>query len=649
MASFLRQAASLWKASFHLVVVSAPLYLVQSCLLSLAPRTLPARTPTLDAEAEKAKDRWIDFATRLPNNAATLFCGPIAKELAAVYRADAESKRDAACWASEMAKWESAAEDPQFEQHRGTHKEAQELLDGVLSRILFCEQQGILADAATFWNSVASKRFEDATKFSSEAMVEADAAAKQALTENANGAEDEGMKAKTRAKEAQQEAQAKAKDKAVTFTILWCVIGLIFGFVLGLPSRRRIKLLRLCGLLSEQEAEFAMIVENTSMEPAVLTNFRGCCKTTVCTKYHQHQIFIGRRCVYITDSGEKKHPMADRLFEVWEPDVRREVVVLALCATTLLWGLVLRRLPVSISAAVAIGFFTPRFVKRRVAIFDDVTSKHMYGSAAGGKPKFAQYTNIPVVVKAAYHGSTYGGRDWIHVVVNSNEGIRLLQRDSKYDYRPFPVSSAEELRGAIQYAIGRSGRKGDKRDFPPPTVDEIERAVKRYGEWWGRSFRFWVLPFSDSDVHFYNRMRCGELTANDIGRLATDLDLSCNSGPAPLIGSPPIDVSKFNEAFAAIGGKGLLEDAVRGLYRNKRRAVDVHRFPRRLLHSVMWSLVATEPLPNLREKVELKLAEIKERAVPLTPSGWEESAVLLAPLGQNFRSKNWMGYFAERN
>ena len=102
-----------------------------------------------------------------------------------MYRADAESKRDAACWASEMAKWESAAGDPQFQQHRRTHKEVQELLDGMLSRILHCQRQGILADAATFWNCVASKRLEDATKFSKQAKVEPDKAAKQALTENA--------------------------------------------------------------------------------------------------------------------------------------------------------------------------------------------------------------------------------------------------------------------------------------------------------------------------------------------------------------------------------------------------------------------------------------------------------------------------------
>ena len=32
----------------------------------------------------------------------------------------------------------------------------------------------------------------------------------------------------------------------------------------------------------------------------------------------------------------------------------------------------------------------------------------------------------------------------------------------------------------------------------------------------------------------------------------------------------PIDVSKFNKAFALIGGKGPLEDAVRGLYGNNK-------------------------------------------------------------------------------
>ena len=96
-------------------------------------------------------------------------------------------------------------------------------------------------------------------------------------------------------------------------------------------------------------------------------------------------------------------------------------------------------------------------------------------------------------------------------------------------------------------------------------MNEIERAVERYGEWWGRSIRFWILPLNNNDADFYKRMRSAELTAEDIGKLAAVLDLSCSSGPAPLIGSPPIDVSEFNEAFAAIGGEGLLEDAVRNL------------------------------------------------------------------------------------
>ena len=52
-------------------------------------------------------------------------------------------------------------------------------------------------------------------------------------------------------------------------------------------------------------------------------------------------------------------------------------------------------------------------------------------------------------------------------------------------------------------------------------------------------------------------------------------------------GGPPVDVSEFNEAFALIEGKGPLEDAVRGLYGNN-KVVDVHHFPRRLLHSVMY-------------------------------------------------------------
>ena len=284
-----------------------------------------------------------------------------------------------------------------------------------------------------------------------------------------------------------------------------------------------------------------------------------------------------------------------------------------------------------------------------------------YGATAGAKKgaaddnsQLAEYTNIPGVVGAAYDGKVYGRGKWIQVVVSSNEGIRLLQRDSihtKYGYESFPTASAEELQEAIKDYIKEKLRKSNEEegaalapkvreeDFPPPTVDEIKRATKRYGVWWGRSIRFWTLPFANNDVHFYNRMRSAGLTADEIGKLAAELDLSSSSGPAPLIGSPPIDVSKFNEAFAAIKGKGLLEDAVRGLYGNN-RDVDVNHFPRRLLHSVMYSLVTTEPADSFAEKLSLKLAEVTKRnAVPLTPFAWERSAALLSPLDGYCRRK----------
>ena len=183
------------------------------------------------------------------------------------------------------------------------------------------------------------------------------------------------------------------------------------------------------------------------------------------------------------------------------PDVRSGVAVLGLGAVTLLLGLALRRRLVSLSGSVVIGFFTPPFVKREVVIFDDVTPKWEYGSASGGAPKFVQYTCGNAVVRFAYHGKTYCGFNKIRVVVSSDEGIRLLQHDQlqgRFDYHPFPVPYAEELRAAIQSAIDTSSLSVNKRDFPPPTVDEIKRATKLYGEWWGRSIRFWLLPFSNN-------------------------------------------------------------------------------------------------------------------------------------------------------
>ena len=287
-----------------------------------------------------------------------------------------------------------------------------------------------------------------------------------------------------------------------------------------------------------------------------------------------------------------------------------------------------------------------------VAIFDDITSKALYkdATAADDKPKLAEYTSIAIVVDAAYNGKAYGDGNWIQVVVSSNEGILLLQRDmnkSKYGYRRFPTASAEELQGAIKAYIKKyltESKEGAapppqvrEEDFPPPTVDEIERAVRRYGEWWGRSIRFWILPLNNNDAGFHERMRSAQLAPEDIGKLAAELDLMCSSGPAPLIGSPPIDVSKFNEAFAFIGGKGPLEDAVRGLYGNN-KVVDVNHFPRRLLHSVMYSLVTSEPVEIFKKIARMKLAELEvdKHPVPLLFDDWELSDVLLSPLGRGW-------------
>ena len=200
-------------------------------------------------------------------------------------------------------------------------------------------------------------------------------------------------------------------------------------------------------------------------------------------------------------------------------------------------------------------------VNRGVVIFDDITLDSLF-APKDGAAKNAPYTDIPFVVNAGYNGRSYRG--WIQVVVSSNEGIRLLQRDSaetKYGYAPFPMPSAKELRSAVEdykdaLDKGEALHPSDlwaRENFPSPTVDEIKLAVRRYGEWWGRSIRFWILPFTNNDAGFYKRMRSAELTADEIGKLAAELDLMCSSGPAPLIGSPPIDVSKFNKAFALIG------------------------------------------------------------------------------------------------
>ena len=399
-----------------------------------------------------------------------------------------------------------------------------------------------------------------------------------------------------------------------------------------------------------------MIVESNDGVPSVLTNFRGCRKSKVCERYAKHSWLIGHTCVYITNDPDK--PNANKQ---WLVDTGK---VVCGAVSALLGGLMYapwkwpykrvftKSIYVSVPVSLALGFIAPMLVNRGVVIFDDITLDSLF-VPKDGAAKSAPYTDIPFVVNAGYNGRSYRG--WIQVVVSSNEGILLLQRDmntSKYGYESFPTASAEELQRAIKEYIKEKLRenkkagirtKSSEKNFPPPTVDEIERAVERYGEWWGRSIRFWILPFNNNDAGFYKRMRSAELAPEDIGKLAAELDLMCASGPAPLIGSPPIDVSEFNEAFALIGGKGPLEDAVRGLYGNN-KVVDVHHFPRRLLHSVMYSLVTTKPVANFAETLEVKLAEVTKRnAVPLTPFRWDLSDVLLTPLERGlFKRKTFI-------
>ena len=581
-------------------------------------------------------NRWGKFG-QLPKDQNIPFCANFAQELAAAYGSDSEWERDAAWWASEMAKWESVVKNPEYQRHR-SHKDVEELFDGMFSRIDHCQELGAIDDPVKFWNSVARKRLEEAKHLLTRAAAECDEAKKQALTEQAK-------KAKKRANEAETKAAFSTLRR-------YGILGLFLGFLLGWSPRRRIKLLRLFGILSQQEAEFAMIVESNDGVPAVLTNFRGCRKTKVCKRYEAHAWLIGRKCVYISHDPEKHLSPIELFSQVVQSNASSIISVFSSAAT-----LVARKHPLLVAtAAVILGLFAPERVRHGVAIFDDITSKALYKDAtaeekkgaADDKPKLAEYTSIPIVVDAAYNGKAYGDGSWIQVVVSSNEGVLLLQRDlnkSKYGYESFPTASAEELQGAIKDYIKEKLReskkagtssKSSEKNFPPPTVDEIERAVERYGEWWGRSIRFWILPFNNNDPGFHERMRSAKLTANEIGKLATELDLMCSSGPAPLIGSPPVDVSEFNEAFALIGGKGLLEDAVRGLYGNNNMDIDVHHFPRRLLHSVMYSLVTAKPITVFTDKLEEKLADVNKRPVPLSKGSWDLSRDLLSPLGQGW-------------
>ena len=550
MVSFSRPAVTLCGKLFRRVATAA----------------LSARSSSADLEqlkhrcAAQAK-QWSEFGERLPKDLDIPFFASVAQDLAAAYRADAESKPDATCWALDMAKWDSAAEDPLFQQYQHTNKHVKELLNGVFSRIDHCRRQGILADAVKFWNTIAKKRLEDAMQ----AKVQLDKVAKQALTEKAKEAEAEAEKAE----------REEVLGKLVRIAPLLLLV-FVLGY-LGFPAEVRIRLLQKHGFLSQQVARLAIMVENNNSVPSVLTNFRGCRKSTVCELYAKHSWLIGHTCVYISNDPDK--PNANNQ---WLVDTGK---VVCGAVSALLGGLMYapwkwpykrvftKSIYVSVPVSLALGFIAPMLVNRGVVIFDDITLDSLF-APKDGAAKNAPYTDIPFVVNAGYNGRSYRG--WIQVVVSSNEGIRLLQRDSaetKYGYAPFPMPSAEELRSAVEDYISQEMKRREKdaldkgealhpsdlwarENFPSPTVDEIKLAVRRYGEWWGRSIRFWILPFTNNNAGFYKRMRSAELTADEIGKLAAELDLKCSSGPAPLIGSPPIDVSKFNEAFAFIKGKG---------------------------------------------------------------------------------------------
>ena len=156
--------------------------------------------------------------------------------------------------------------------------------------------QGIAADPVKFWSMIASKYREDAAKISRQANVQPGVASKQALTEKAKKAEEkakkaegEAQKAQEEAKEAQEEAEQRAKKaqweaeqaakkveeeakeaareamifKLVISVISALILGSCLGY-LGFPSKRRVSLLRKCGVLSQQEAQLAMIFSTTS-------------------------------------------------------------------------------------------------------------------------------------------------------------------------------------------------------------------------------------------------------------------------------------------------------------------------------------------------------------------------------------------------
>ena len=202
MVSFSRPAVTLCGKLFRRVATAA-----------LSARSSSAEIEQLKHRCAAQAKQWSEFGERLPKDLDIPFFATVAQDLAAAYRADAESKPGATHWALDMAKWDSAAEDPLFQQHQRTNKDVKELLNGVFSRIDHCRRQGILADAVKFWNTVASKRLEDATKFSRQAKVEPDSAVRQALTEKAKEAEAEAKKAEAEAKKAEEEAK-KAEEEA---------------------------------------------------------------------------------------------------------------------------------------------------------------------------------------------------------------------------------------------------------------------------------------------------------------------------------------------------------------------------------------------------------------------------------------------------
>ena len=129
MASTLHPVASLPKKSFRRVVIFA------KRALSIRRWFSAAELAQLQRYSMEQANGWGKFG-QLPKDQSIPFCANFAQELAAAYGGDSEWERDAACWASEMAKWESAVENPEYQLHR-SHKDVEELFGGDVLSDLF--------------------------------------------------------------------------------------------------------------------------------------------------------------------------------------------------------------------------------------------------------------------------------------------------------------------------------------------------------------------------------------------------------------------------------------------------------------------------------------------------------------------------------